>query len=185
MAEPTLYPAFSNHPFDVLFLAVRIRLGYMWDGTLTATDEDYPEMWNTELPDSTTLYVEWGREGDEFDVISQVRPLILLRRNPSVAHVSASQPLGHVVSNTVHAWNYPIQVLDRSVVVTKVRNGNHVATLLDVVQMRQFSMQELSLFAHHLDLEVIFNTKRCSLSYNSNKRFTSPMHGIAPMSSGP
>mmetsp|Transcript_16341 Transcript_16341/g.45547 ORF Transcript_16341/g.45547 Transcript_16341/m.45547 type:complete len:351 (-) Transcript_16341:209-1261(-) len=46
------------------------------------------------------------------------------------------------------------QVLERTVTVTKTKEGKPVRTLMDVCEMRQFSMQELYLLARMLDLEV-------------------------------
>lgn len=44
----------------------------LWDGTLAGA-EDYPEVWDSDLSDGSKLYVEWGREGDPFDGLMQVR----------------------------------------------------------------------------------------------------------------
>jgi hypothetical protein len=43
----------------------------LWDGTL-AGSEEYAEVWDSELADGSKLYIEWGREGDPFDGLSQV-----------------------------------------------------------------------------------------------------------------
>lgn len=46
------------------------------------------------------------------------------------------------------------QVLERTVCVTVAKDGKHVKTLMDVCEMRQFSMQELNFAAKLLNLKV-------------------------------
>lgn len=48
-----------------------------------------------------------------------------------------------------------LQVLERTVCVTLTKDGNHVTTLMDVCEMRQFSMQELNLIAATLQMDVV------------------------------
>lgn len=92
------------HPYD------------LWDGTL-AGSEEYAEVWDSELADGSKLYIEWGREGDPFDGLSQV--------------------------------------LERTICATVTKDDKHVRTLMEISDMRQFSMQELLLLAELAGLEVV------------------------------
>lgn len=47
-----------------------------------------------------------------------------------------------------------VQVLERTVCVTVTKDGQHERTMMEVSDMRQFSMQELLLIAQLAGLEV-------------------------------
>eukprot|EP00873_Tetraselmis_striata_P036882 jgi/Tetstr1/457146/TSEL_043796.t1 len=92
------------HPYD------------LWDGTL-AGSEEYSEVWDSDLGGGRKLYIEWGREGDPFDGLTQV--------------------------------------LERTVCATITADNQHERSMLEVIDMRQFSMQELVLMAQLAGLEVV------------------------------